>query len=81
MKGEVRMTQNVAFNFDNLRHRIIDKVGSNRKMADLLGITEVSFSRKINGKTSFSAQDVYTMSELLEISADEIGDYFFVPKN
>lgn len=75
------MTQNVAFNFDNLRHRIIDKVGSNRKMADLLGITEVSFSRKINGKTSFSAQDVYTMSELLEISADEIGDYFFVPKN
>lgn len=75
------MTQNVAFDFDKLRHRIVDKIGSNRKMADLLGITEVSFSRKINGKTSFSAQDVYTMSELLEISADEIGDYFFVPKN
>lgn len=75
------MTQNVAFDFDKLRHRIIEKIGSNRKMADLLGITEVSFSRKINGKTSFSAQDVYTMSELLEISADEIGDYFFVPKN
>lgn len=77
----MRMTQNVAFDFDKLRHRIIEKIGSNRKMADLLGITEVSFSRKINGKTSFSAQDVYTMSELLEISADEIGDYFFVPKN
>lgn len=75
------MAQNVDFNFDKLRHRISEKIGSNRKMADLLGITEVSFSRKINGKTSFSAQDVYTMSELLEISADEIGDYFFVPKN
>lgn len=80
MKGDKCMIQNVEFDYKKLRLRIIEKVGSNGKMAELLGITETSFSRKMNNKVAFSTQDIFEMAEILEISADEIGAYFFVPK-
>lgn len=75
------MLHDVEFDYKKLRARIMEKVGSNGKMAEHLGITETSFSRKMNNKVGFSSQDICEMVSVLGISTEEIGDYFFTPKN
>lgn len=75
------MAQNVAFDYKKLRARIIEKLGSQGELSNRLGITETSFSRKMNNRVSFTAKDIIDITNILEIPADEIGAYFFVPKN
>lgn len=70
----------MKFDFSKLRGRIVEKFGSQAAFAKALGISENSFSKKMNKKSRFSADDIVKMSELLEISKEEIGEYFFTLK-
>lgn len=75
------MAHDIEFDYKKLRARIIEKVGSNGEMAKLMGISDASFSRKMNNKVSFTSQDICKIVSILEIATEEIGEYFYTPKN
>ena len=65
------------FKYARLRGRIKERYGTEGKFAEVMGITQMSLSRKFNGKTQFTGNDIKQMSELLEIPLEEAGRYFF----
>ena len=65
------------FKYAKLRSRIKEKYGTEGNFSAALGITQMSLSRKFNGKTQFSSNDIKQMSKLLEIPLEEAGQYFF----
>jgi len=70
----------MAFDYSKLRGRIIEKFGTIGAFSNVLGITIQSVSAKLNNKNSFSQEDIINWAEPLDISADELCDYFFTPK-
>lgn len=70
----------LAFDYSKLRGRIVEKYGSQSAFVRQYGISENSFSRKINNKVRFSADDIIRISEMLEIPKELVGAYFFTPK-
>lgn len=70
----------MAFDFSKLRGRIVEKYGSNTSFAEKIGISTVSLSHKLNGRTSFSADDITVIVEKLDINLNDIGEYFFTQK-
>lgn len=67
----------MGYTYDRLRGRIIEKYGSQEKFAEVIGISSNSMSKKMNGKTGFSQNDIVKWSELLDIDKSELGSYFF----
>lgn len=65
------------FNYNKLRGRIIEKCGSVNAFANKVGLSTVSMSRKLNNKTEISREDIINWSEVLDISKDDYGAYFF----
>lgn len=67
----------MAFEYQKLRGRIIEKFGTQDAFADALEKDRVFVSRKMNGNVQFSKADISKWCELLDIELSEIGDYFF----
>ena len=65
------------FNYNKLRGRIIEKCGSVEAFAKEVGLSTVSMSKKLNNKTGISREDIINWSEVLDISKDDYGAYFF----
>ena len=65
------------YEYRKLRGRIVEKYGSIRVFAEAVGISEVSVSKKMNGRAGFSQKDIENWCDLLEINREEIPDYFF----
>jgi len=65
-----------------LRGRIVEKFGSQRAFAEAYGISENAMSKKMNGVTAISVEDIERMAmpNMLDISAEEIPVYFFIDK-
>ncbi len=70
----------MAFNYDKLRGRIIEKFGTQGKFARALQVSERTLSLKLNNKIFFSQDEIKKASELLNISLEEIQIYFFRKK-
>ena len=47
----------MQYNYKKLRGRIVEKYGSQKNFADILGVSENSVSKKMQGKTGFSQED------------------------
>lgn len=73
MKGGTKL----QYNYMKLRGKIIESYGSQKKFADKLGISENSISKKMQGKTGFSQDDIVKWSELLNIDKKDYSLYFF----
>lgn len=69
--------------YNKLRGRIVEKYESQAAFARTLGLSYNAVSNKMTGKASFSRQDIVTWCELLDISRDLIGEYFYpeIPRN
>lgn len=65
------------YEYRKLIGRIIEKYGTRKAFAEILGISENSMSLKLNGKTGFSRDDMIRWGDLLGIDVSEFGDYFF----
>lgn len=63
--------------YRKLRGRIVEKFGTIRAFADALELSRVAVSNKLNGRSYFNQADMVKWGDLLEISADEFGEYFF----
>lgn len=64
-------------NFNKLRGRIVEKYGTIDSFAAKLGITRVTVSNKLNGKSKFTRDDILIWSSALGITQDDLGSYFF----
>ena len=65
------------YSYSKLKGKIVEKYGTQGALAEALGISVVSVSKKLNGVTGFSQEDIEKWSELLDISKHEYPDYFF----
>lgn len=65
--------------YSKLRGRIVEKFGTIKAFSVAYGITNVSMSKKLNGKTAISPDDITKMSapDLLDIPPEEYHKYFF----
>lgn len=70
----------MAFDYARLKGRIIEKYGTQTKFVKVFGISENSFSLKMNNKSRFTSDDIIKMTKLLEIKKEDVGEYFFTPK-
>jgi len=70
-----------VFTYNKLRGRIVEKYGSMKSFyeenTDVLGVSYVTMSQKMNNKCKFSQDDIEIWRNLLDIKKSEIGEYFF----
>lgn len=65
--------------FDNskLRGRIYEKFGSQTKFAEALGVRVTTVNNQLKRPNNFSQETIAKWANVLEIPANEIGEYFF----
>lgn len=74
------MVQDIAFDYRKLRALIFELFGSNKEFAKHLGLSEISMSKKLTGKSPITSNDIIKMCRLLDIPESKIGLYFFTIK-
>lgn len=65
------------FKYAKLRAKIKEKYGTEGEFAKALNTSQVSVSRRFNGKTQFTSEDIKAWCLLLEIPVADSGLYFF----
>jgi len=65
------------FKYAKLRARIKELYGTEGRFAKELNVSQISISRKFNGKSQFSSDDIRKWCELLQIPVADAGLYFF----
>ena len=68
------------FDYNKLRGRIVEKYGSISGLCNALKITNVTASRKLNGLTGFSQEDIEKWSKALDIDPDDYAAFYFTHK-
>lgn len=67
----------MAFNYSKLRGRIIEKYGNQSDFAKAFGCSDRTLSLKMNGKRPWKQTEILSAIKLLELSEEDIQDYFF----
>lgn len=70
----------MAFDYNKLRGRIVEKYGSQAEFAKAMDWSERTLSKKINGKIPWKQTDICTAIKLLGLSEIDIQEYFFTIK-
>lgn len=65
------------FDYSKLKGRIVEKCGTQANFANKIGLSERSVTLKLNGLRPFKQTDIEKILEVLELSHDDIGTYFF----
>ena len=68
------------YNYNKLRGKIKEIVGSESKYAELLGLSNASISAKLNSLVPFSITEIDKSVTILNIPTNEIYEYFFQKK-
>lgn len=63
--------------YRKLQGKIVEVYGSQRNFSDKIGLSDVSVTHKLSGKTTFRIDDIVKWSIALGITRDEVGNYFF----
>ena len=67
----------MAFNYNKLKGRIVEVFGSQIEFAKAMDWSGRTLSLKLNGKVSWKQSDIMKAISLLQLSEDDIQDYFF----
>lgn len=70
----------IELNYDKLRGKIREVLGTQSKLANLIGLDETTISNKMNSNTYFTQKEILKISEILNIKIEEIPEYFFKTK-
>lgn len=70
----------MAFDLSKLRGRIVEKYGSQTSFVHEFGVSENTFSQKMNNKVRFTSDDIMKITDMLGIPKEDIGVYFFTEK-
>lgn len=76
-KGGEVMTEKMLFDYSKLRGRIVEKVGSLTKFAELVGISNTSLNDRLQNRLAFNQREIFKAAEILGIPDDELSLYFF----
>lgn len=68
------------FDYSKLRGLVRTKLGTEGALAERIGRTKTYMSHVFSGKSMLTQKDIWAISEVLGISAEEIGIYFFTEK-
>ena len=63
--------------FAKLRGRAIERGFTMKTLAEHIGITSVSMSAKLNGRSSFTSKEIESICDVLNIKKSDIASYFF----
>lgn len=67
----------MKYNYSKLLGRIKECGLTQEQLAKSIGKNKSTLSAKLNGQFSFTAKEIDDICKVLNISNDEIGDYFF----
>lgn len=70
----------MAFDYNKLRGRIVEKYGTQSMFAKSMSWSERTLSRKINGNVMWNQDEICRAVSLLELSEEDIQEYFFTRK-
>lgn len=70
----------MAFDYNKLRGKIVEKYGSQVEFAKAMKWSERTLSCKMNGKIPWKQTDICAAIKLLELSENDIQEYFFTMK-
>ena len=70
----------MAFDYNKLRGRIVEKFGNQSEFANAMGLSERTISLKINGKRPWKQEEILKAIQILGLTDDDIQDYFFTLK-
>lgn len=66
------------FSYRRLKGRIVERFGTQGAFAKAMGMTPQAISSRLLGKTNFSQGEVWYASILLELTKEEVGNFFFI---
>ena len=75
-----RRWSELAFDYSKLKGKMVEVYGSQTAFASAFGVSENTFSKKMNNKVRFTSDDIIKISSMLKIPKDEVGTYFFTIK-
>lgn len=64
-------------NTSKLRGRIVEKGFTLESFSEAVGMTRQTLRHRLDGTREFKVSEIQRSCEVLSISRDEIGDYFF----
>ena len=64
-------------NLEELKIERIRQKLTQKKLADKMGINEISYNRKERGIRNFSMPEIQALSEILKIDIDKANEIFF----
>lgn len=67
----------VVFNYDKLRQKIKEQLGTQDQFAKAIGLGRVSVSQSLNNQREFSAGEMFKSAQVLGFPLAEIPVYFF----
>lgn len=67
----------MAYKYDKLIGRIIEKFGNRRAFAAAMHMTAESLSKKLNNHRCFDQREITLACQLLDIQDAEVNVYFF----
>lgn len=74
------MNEKLIFDFSNLEGKIKQYYDTHDNFCKKIPMSRATLSQKLNNKIYFSADNIWKISKLLNISIGEIGDIFFKEK-
>lgn len=69
----------MVFDMRKLKGKIVEKYGTQDKIAADLGLSATTLSFKLNGRSEFSQGEIAKIAELLSIAPEDYSAYFFTP--
>lgn len=67
----------MSWDYSKLSGRIREKLGTQDKFSELLGMSRTSLSQRLNNKIEFSQDEMFKSCEILSIPLVELPVYFF----
>lgn len=71
----------MAFNFNKLKGRIVEVLGTREVFCEKMGFTHATLYNTFSGKRYFTQLEIDKACEILNIPHDEIPTYFFNKNN
>lgn len=69
--------ESVVFNYNKLKGRIKEILGTQNKLAENLDLDETTISNKLNNNTYFTQKEIINTCLALKIPFENIPEYFF----
>lgn len=67
----------MSYNYAELLGKIKARRMTQKELADAIGVNKATLNLKLNGKGSFTTEEIDSICRVLDIPNNKIGDYFF----